>query len=119
VKGIVSGQPESVSFSGQARLKANVVTDPDFGSPPTLVLSIDLSKVTGVGSSTGKKYVTSNQETLTRRLSAADTVQATFPFYLSGDSAMASSRVGTASFNLSFNVNTLQLTGASGEIVSP
>jgi hypothetical protein len=119
VKGIVSGLPESVSFSGQAQLKANVVTDPDFGSPPTLVLSIDLSKVTGVGSSTGKKYVTSNQEILTRRLSAADTVQATFPFYLSGDSTMTSSRVGTASFNLSFNVNTLQLTGASGEIVSP
>jgi hypothetical protein len=119
VNGIVSGMPESVSFSGQAQLKANVVTDPDFGSPPTLLLSIDFSKVTGVGSLTGKKYVTSNQEVLTRRMSASDTVQATFPFYLSGDSSMASSRVAAASFNLSFNVDTLKLTGASGEIVSP
>jgi len=117
VNGIVSGVPESVSFSGQAQLKANVVTDPDFGSPPTLVLSIDLSKVTGVGSSTGKKYVTSNQETLTRRLSAAETLQVTFPFYPSGDSASPS--VGMASFNLSFDVNTLKLTGASGAIATP
>jgi len=118
VNGIVSGQPESVSFSGQVRLNAKVVTDPDFGNPPTVVLSIDLSSITGVGSSTGKKYVVANQETLNRRLSAADTVQVNFPFYPSGGSAM-SSRIGTASLNLSFNVNTLQLTAASGEITSP
>jgi hypothetical protein len=118
VKGIVSGVPESVSFSGQAQLNASVVTDPDFGNPPVVVLSINLSGITGVGSSTGKKYVISNQEILTRRLTAADTVQMTFPFYPSGGSAMSSS-IGMASFNLSFNVNTLKLTGASGAIASP
>lgn len=118
IKGTVSGLPESVAFSGQAQLNANVVTDPDFGAPPTVVLSLDLSKVTGVGVSTGKKYVTSNQEILNRGLTAADTVQFTFPFLPSGGSAM-SSRVGLASFNLSFDVNTLKLTGATGAIGSP
>jgi hypothetical protein len=118
IKGTVNGLPESVSFSGQAQISANVVTDPDFGAPPTVVLSIDLGKVTGVGSSTGKTYVTSSQGTLNRRLTAADKVQFTFPFFQSGGSA-ASSRVGMAFFDLSFNVSTLQLTGATAQIVSP
>lgn len=118
INGIVSGVPESVSFSGQAQLKANVVTDPDFGNPPTVVLSIDLSNVTGVGSSTGKMYVVSNKGILHRRLAASDMVQVTFPFYPSGGSAM-SPRTGMASFNLSYDTTTLKLTGASGSIASP
>jgi hypothetical protein len=118
IKGTVSGAPESVAFSGQAKLTARVVTDPDFGAVPTVVLSIDLSGVTGVGSSTGKTYVNSNQEIVNRRLTAADMVQLTFPFYPSGTSTMAA-RVGMASFNLRFDVNTLKLTAASGSIGSP
>jgi len=118
VNGIVTGAPESVSFSGQANLSASVVTDPDFGSPPTVVLSINLSNITGVGSSTGKKYLISNEEVLTRRFTAADTVQMTFPFYPSTGNAMGSS-IGLASFNLSFDSATLKLTGASGSIASP
>jgi hypothetical protein len=47
-----------------------------------------------------------------------DTVQFTFPFIPSGGSAMAS-RLGSASFNLSFNVNTMQLMGATGVIANP
>jgi hypothetical protein len=116
LSGIVSGMPESVKFSGQAQVSARVVTDPTFGSWPTVVLNIDLSNVTGVGSSTGKNYGTSNREILTRTLSAADTVQVTVPFQQSGGVAAL---VGMASFNLSFDVNTLKLTAASGSIGSP
>lgn len=116
VGGIVKGVPESVAFAGLAQLNANVVTDPDFGAPPTVVLSIDLSKVTGVGLSTLKKYVTSNQQVLNRGLAAADTVQFTFPFLPSGGSA-SSALVGKVSFNLNFNVSTLQLTGATAQVV--
>jgi hypothetical protein len=118
IKGTVSGTPESVSFSGQAKISSKMVTDPDFGNPPTVVLSIDLSKVTGVGTSTGQTYVTSSQVILDRRLTAADTVQVPFPFSPSGGSAL-SARVGMASFNLSFNVNTGMLTGATAGIASP
>jgi hypothetical protein len=118
VKGAVIGAPENVNFSGQAQVKANVVTDPDFGAQPTVLLTIDMSSVTGVGASTGKKYVVSGLGTLNRRLNATDLVQVTFPFYASGGSP-ASSRVGSASFSLSYNVSTLSLTGASGQIASP
>jgi cytoskeletal protein RodZ len=118
IKGTVSGSPENVSFSGQAKLSASVVTDPDFGTTPIVVLSIDLSGVTGVGSSSGRKYVTSDGEIVRRRLAAADAVQLRFPFFPSGSSAM-SARTGVASLNLSFDVNSLKLTGASGAIASP
>ena len=118
VKGAVIGAPENVNFSGQAQVKANVVTDPDFGAQPTVVLSIDLTGVTGIGASTGKKYVISGQENMNRRLNAADLVQITFPFYASGGSP-ASSRVGAASFSLGYNVSTLKLTSATGQIGSP
>jgi len=118
VSGVVTGGAESVSFSGQAKVSANVVTDPDFGGTPTVILSIDLSGLSGVGASTSKKYITADGEILNRRLTAVDTVQYTFPFYLSGASAM-SARVGSASFNLSFDVNTLKLTGVTGSVGSP
>ena len=116
--GVVTGGAESVSFSGKAIVSANVVTDPDFGSTPAVVLSIDLSGLSGVGASTRKKYVTADGEVVNRRLTAADTVQYNFPFYENGGNAM-SARVGSASFNLSFDVNTLTLTGAAGSIGSP
>jgi len=118
LKGAVIGTPENVNFSGQAQVSANVVTDPDFGAQPTVVLSIDMSNVTGVGASTGKKYVVSGQETMNRRLNAADLVQMTFPFYRSGGGSTAS-RIGSASFSLGYNVSTMKLTGASGQIASP
>jgi hypothetical protein len=118
VTGVVTGGAESVSFSGKEKVSANVVTDPDFGGTPTVVLSIDLSGLSGVGASTRKKYVTADGEVLNRRLAAGDIVQYNFPFYENGASAM-SARVGSVSLNLSFDVNTLKLTGATGSIGSP
>ena len=118
VVGVVTGGPESVTFSGQAKVSADVVTDPDFGGIPTVVLSIDLSSLNGVGASTGATSVTSDQGIVQRRLAAADSVQYTVPFYRSGTSPLAPS-VGLASFNFSFDVNTLKLTSVSGSIGSP
>lgn len=118
VYGAVFGLPESVSFSGQAQLDAKVVADPDLGAPPTVVLSINLSQVSGVGSLTGKKYVTSSQEILNRRLTADDLIQISFPFFPSGG-GISSARIGIAFFNLSFNVSTGKLTWAKAEVISP
>ena len=118
IRGTVSGTPESVAFSGQANIGTKMVTDPDFGKPPTVVLSIDLRNVTGVGSSSGKTYITWSQAVLERPLTAADTLQVAFPFFQSGGSA-APARVGMASFNLSYNVSTGMLTGATAQIASP
>jgi len=118
VMGTVSGGAESVSFSGQAKVSANVVTDPDFGGTPTIVLSIDLSGLSGIGAASRSKYVTAAGDIVNRRLTAGDTVEYTFPFYQSGASP-TSARVGLVSFNLGFDVNTLKLTSASGRIGSP
>ena len=118
VTGVVTGGAESVSFSGKAKVSASVVTDPDFGGTPIVVLSIDLSGLSGVGAATRKKYVTADGEIVQRGLTAVDTVQYTFPFYESGAGAL-SAREGSASFNLSFDVNTLKLTGATGSVGSP
>jgi hypothetical protein len=118
VSGVVTGGAESVSFSGKARVSADVVTDPDFGGTPVVVLTIDLSGLNGVGAATRKKYVTADGEIVQRGLTAVDTVQYTFPFYESGAGAL-SAREGSVSFNLSFDVNTLKLTAATGSIGSP
>ena len=118
VQGVVTGGAESVSFSGKAKVNADVVTDPDFGGTPTIVLSIDLSGLSGVGAATRKKYVTADGEIVNRRLAAGDTVQYTFPFYEAGAGPLTA-RVGLVSFNLSFDVNTLKLTSASGSVGSP
>lgn len=114
-----SGGTESVSFSGQVVISAAVTDDPDFGSVPVVVLSIDLSKVSGVGSTSGKKYVTTNRAVIQRRLSGSDAVRFTFPFWQSGANAITASRVGGASFSLSFDVGKKTLTGASGSVTSP
>jgi len=118
IAGTVIDAQESVTFHGMAQVSANVVTDPDFGGWPTAVISIDLSSLTGIGISTGNAYVGSGAAIVTRPLGAADTVQLTFPYFMRGDNAV-SARVGMASFNLSFNVNTMKLTGATAHIDSP
>jgi hypothetical protein len=110
---------ESVSFSGDVLLKADVVEDPDFGTTPIVLLSIDLSKVTGVGASSRTKYVTSNQNLIQRRLRGSDAVQFTFPFWPSGTTGNTTSRVGGVSFSLTFNTLTRTLTGVSSSITSP
>src|SRR5712664_3643352 len=82
VSGIVTGQPESVKFSGQAQVSSELVLDTSkFNLPPAVILTVDLSGVSGIGSSTGAKYVAGGNGTnVYRRLASADTVEITFPF---------------------------------------
>ncbi len=115
VQGTASAPSESVSFSGQANLVAQVGTDPNLpAAPAVVVLWVDLSGVTGVGASSNKKYVTTDRYTL----AATDVVQLSFPFYLSTGNPQAAS-VGMTTFNLSYNTSTLQLTAATGSIGNP
>ena len=97
VIGKVTGYPETVSFSGKARVSTTLVTDPDFGTPPSVVISIDLSTVRAVGASTKKKYVISGPQIMTRTLASSDFVDFTFSFLASD--APSSVRTGNASFS--------------------
>jgi hypothetical protein len=115
IKGVVSGSPESVSFSGQAKVSSRLAPDPDFFKP-RLVLSIDLSAVAGIGSTSGAKYVISGPELLNRDVAVSHTIEITFPFR-GGSSGVP--RTGVASFVLDFDPNTGAVTRASGNVSSP
>lgn len=118
MRGIVSGSPESVSFSGNAKVGTRLAPDPDFGSP-SLVVSIDLTGVSGVGTWTRAKYVIGGPEIVQKRLAASYVVDITFPFYRSGTDGTSGARTGHASFTLDVNTATGAVTSATGSIASP
>ena len=117
IKGVVSGLPESVNFAGEAKVSSRLAPDPEFFKP-RLVLSIDLTAVTGVGAMSGAKYVISGPELMQRSVAASHAIEITFPFRSSASAAL-SARSGVASFVIDFDVNTGAVTGASGNVSSP
>jgi len=118
IQGTVNGPPESVVFSGQARVSSRLAPDPDFNAP-RLMLTIDLSGVSGVGSSTRAKYVISGTETVQRRLAFSHLVEIMFPFSKSNTAGASSERSGVASFMLSFDLNTGAVTTATAAVATP
>jgi hypothetical protein len=118
IKGTVSGSPESVSFSGEAKVSSRLAPDPDFNKP-RLVLTIDLTGVGGVGSTTGAKYVISGPELVQRGVAASHAVEITFPFKSSTSPVAVTARTGLAGFALDFDINTGAVTGASGKVSTP
>lgn len=118
IKGVVSGSPESVNFSGDAKVLSRHAPDPDFNKP-RLVLSIDLRGVAGIGASTGAKYVVYGPELVARPLAASHTVEISFPFKSSALTTASTSRTGVASFVLDFDVATGALTAATGSVSTP
>jgi hypothetical protein len=117
INGTVMGQPESVVFSGQAKVNSKLALDPDFNRP-SLVLTIDLSGLSGVGSSTKTKYVIAGPERTQRGVAATHLVEFTFPFARSGAMSLGSAQSGVASFALGFDLNTGVVTSASGNVTS-
>ena len=116
INGTVAGPSESVVFSGQAKVKSKLAPDPDFNRP-SLVMSIDLSGLSGVGKSTRAKYVITGPENVQRGVAASHLVEFVFPFAKSGAS-VGSAQSGAASFALGFDTNTGVVTSASGNVTS-
>lgn len=120
VTGTVNGSPESVKFSGNAKIDSRLAVDPlNTAIPPDLVLYIDLSSVSGVGSLSKKKYVITGPEIAQRTLVAADLIEVAFPFYQSGTTASSTTRPGVASFQLSFDLNTGKVMSGTGTVAAP
>jgi len=126
VSGIVTGQPESVKFSGQAQVSSELVLDTSrFHLAPAVILIIDLSKVSGTGSSTGAKYTAGGDGTpVYRQLVSNDTVEIAFPFSRGttmsvSSTGLSSVRSGVVTFALSFDTNTGAITKGTANIASP
>jgi len=111
--GVVEGAPESVFLLGFVQIDIVVVEDPDFGTPPTVRLSIDFSHVSGVGLKTGTKYVTSGGQDLVRPLVDKDVFDVTFTVQPSGAAGVTRARSALASFTLNYNVRTETFTNGT------
>lgn len=81
IAGTVQAGAETVAFSGQARVTSTLVTDPDFGGPPSVILAVDLLNVFGVGQTTGARYVARGEEKLLRLLESSDLIEVAFPVF--------------------------------------
>jgi hypothetical protein len=119
VRGTVVGGPENVAFSGPVKIDSKMVTDPDFRGPSNVVLSIDLSGISGTGQVSKTKYVTPSREVIIRPLVPSDRLDVSFPFYPSGAKPTTATRVGKVSLGLVFNTSTGMLTGATATVTAP
>src|SRR5712691_10289440 len=119
--GIVTGQPESVKFSGQVQVSSELVLDNSkFNLPPAVILTFDLSKVSGTGSSTEARYTAGgNGTSVYRPLVSNDTVEITFPFSRGTTMNMSSARSGVVTFALSFDMSTGAITKGTANIAGP
>ena len=112
IAGTVGGAPENIALTGRARIMSTLVTDPDFGGPPSVILSIDLLNVIGVGQSTGVRYLATGQDVVIRLLRPSDFVEITFPVFPVGPGGTAVARPVIATFVLTFDAANGQLKAA-------
>ena len=121
VSGTVRGLPENVVFSGQAQVSSELVLDTShFNKPPSVILVIDLSNVSGTGSSSGTRYAAGgNGTSVFRQLFSNDTVEISFPFSRGTTVGMSSVRSGVVTFALSFDVNTGAITKGTATVAAP
>ena len=117
VGALTASGAERVVFSGQAQIKSRLALDPDFGDSK-LLLFIDMTGVSGVGSSSGAKYLVPTQEILIRPLAQSHQVEITFPFFKNVADSLASTRSGLANFALNVDVSTGAITSVSATAVS-
>jgi hypothetical protein len=100
LKGVVKGPAGDVSLSGEAQIGTNVTKEPEFGDPPSVVVSVRLKGVTGTDSA-GRKYEASGESQSVRPLVESDTIEVLFSVYPAGSDASSSgARPATAKFKL-------------------
>jgi hypothetical protein len=119
ISGTTHGDLESIALAGHARISSVLVTDPDFGSRPSVFLSVDLVNVTGVGQRTGAKYHVTGEDKVTRVLRHSDLVEIAFPVFPMGQNRIPLAHSVLASFILTFNVHNGHLKAAKARLSSP
>ena len=116
VRGSVKGASESVSFHGNARVTTHVVTQTEFGDPPSVTVSVNLNGVTGSDGS-GRKYEASGEQVVVRPFQESDTIEVTFSYYPVGGDSSGGGGAGTMSFDLRFDQKSGKLLRADGRIL--
>jgi len=119
VSGTVQGGAgvENVVISGNVQMTCVMVKDPDFKTPTSMRHVIDFVGVTGKGAKSGALYVVPDVDVKIRPMVASDTIQMTFPFFLS-TAGMMTARAGLATFTVSANASG-KVTGITGTIGTP
>jgi hypothetical protein len=118
IAGTVSGLPESVVFSGKARITATPTSIRIAGAKRRMVVSVDLNGVSGRGLSSGTTYLATAVANLTRSFAASDVIEVTFPFFPGGSAAGAQARTAVATFTLEYDVSTGALTAANASVAA-
>lgn len=109
-----TGLGETVTFSGEVVITANVVTDPVL--PTGVAVYIDGRGVTGVGSRTGTVYRNSCEANLTRLFGPTDKIDLTFAFFEDKSGSYLTSKTGLITITLTYDEATRKLTAASGSV---
>jgi hypothetical protein len=110
---------EGVLFTGQVGVKTALVFDDTFGAAPIVIIALDLSGLSGVGSLTKAAYVTGLEPQMVRSFALTDRIDIAFPFSQSGMTNTSQVRNGLATIALNFNSTTGAVTGGSAIISSP
>ena len=115
VKGTVNtNAPETIPFAGKIQIKTTFVTDPDFGLPPIVNVSITFLDVQGLGQTTKTKYFAEGDTELNRTFRASDQLGLTFAIVTEAD-RITSVGTGLVSMTLTYDAAG-NLTGASGSV---
>jgi hypothetical protein len=117
ISGTVDGGPESVSLSGSLQIASTLVVDPLLAAPKVRLV-IKLVNGSGVGLTSGAKYVAAGEDRLLRQLALSDHLDIMFPFFRATSGAQ-SARSAMASMTLNFNLATGSVTGATATFSSP
>ncbi len=118
VSGTVGGAPEGVAFSGTVQIRSHLVTDPDFGKPPTVHLAIDLVDLIGRGLTSGAKYVTTAEFVSSAEVNANEVIELTFPFQPQSKKGHLVARSGNIALTLRFDARNGAVIGGSGRVSS-
>lgn len=121
IVGTAQAGAQPVAFSGRARIMSTFVTDPDFRGPPSVILAIDLLNVSGVGQTTGARYIARGEEKLIRLFGDSDLIEVAFPIFRfpAGPTATTLANPLLASFKLDFDGDDGQLRQAIAGFSTP
>lgn len=111
--------PASITLTGQVRITSALATDPDFGGPPSILLTITLLNVTGVRLPAGAKYLAKGEDRIIIPLQHSDLVEINFPIFPAGSQGSAAVSAlphsALASFQLTFNAKNGQIKAAKAK----